>query len=85
MLSSNSILDTFFKKPNFHTLVVSAVMCVVSLISGMLCCTVLYYVVPCSRFVLVLVFIPQRIREYIYIYICVGRIVDLLRGWAGDG
>ena len=41
MLPINSILDTFSKKRNFYTLVVSAVMCVVTFLSVMLCCIVL--------------------------------------------
>ena len=41
MLPINYVLDTFSKKRNFYTLVVSAVMCVVSLVSlcyVALCC-----------------------------------------------
>ena len=58
MLPINSILDTFSKKRNFYTRVVSAVMCVVTFLLVMLCCIVLYCVVsyrapgcgcPCVR------------------------------------
>ena len=48
MLQTNSILGRFSKKCNFYMLVVSAVMCVVTFLSVMLCCIVLYCVVPCS-------------------------------------
>ena len=49
MLPLDFISDTPSKKRNFYTRVVSAVMCVVTFLPVMLCCIVLYCVVPCSR------------------------------------